>query len=883
MWIATLATALLALAPAEQARLDSLSRALPPVQAIRLESPVDLDGLLSEPVWRLPGAVTGFTQSDPVEGGSPSERTEVRVAYDDEALYVGARMHDSHPDSIVARLARRDVNARSDEFALFVDPFHDGRNGYYFVVSAAGVLRDGTLFNDNWDDDSWDGVWQGKAHRDPQGWTCEIKVPFSQMRFQSSGSNVWGINFRRTVPRRSETDYVVFTPRKESGFVSRFPLLRGLDGVRARPYVEVLPYVTTKAEYLRHDAGDPFHDGSEYSPDGGADLRMGLGSNLTLNATANPDFGQVEVDPAVVNLSDVETFFQEKRPFFVEGSTIFNFGNQGASDYWGFNWSDPKFFYTRRVGRSPQGSVPTADFVDQPQGTTILGAGKVTGRLGSWTMGTVHALTGRETAKLQTGTTRWDADTEPLSYYGVARTQKEFHDSRQGFGWMTTLAARSFDDPRLRDDVNRHALMSGIDGWIFLDPGKVWVLSGWSAFSHVEGNRQRMIDLQRNGVHYFQRPDVAYLGVDSSATSLDGFGTRLWLNKEKGNTFANAAVGFMNPRFEVNDLGFQTRSDVINTHAGAGYRWTKPGKLKKSAYALAALFQTWDFGGNSNISGVFLKGSTEFNNNFSSEYWVDHLLRTLNHRATRGGPLIVSRPGYEFGAYFDTDGQKKRFYYIDAGGFAQESMRSGSWNYYVSPGIEMKPASSVSVEIGPKLQRIHEDAQYVTTVADPTATATYGHRYVFGILDQTTVSAGIRLNWSFTPALSLQLYAQPLISSASYRDFKELARGRTYEFNHYGRSGSTFDAATGTVDPDGPGPAAAFTIEPPDFNFRSLRGNAVLRWEYSPGSTLFLVWTQDRADSDGSGEFNFGGNARRLLEAEADNIFLAKLTYYFSL
>src|SRR5258706_6354586 len=385
------------------------------VHAIRLEGPIVLDGVLSEPVWQTGVPVTRFTQRDPVEGAPATERTEVRVAYDDEAIYVGARLYDSHPDSIVSRLCRRDVSIQSDRFAVFLDPFHDHRSGYYFMVNAAGVQYDGTLFNDSWDDNAWDGVWQGRAHIDRDRWTVEMRIPFSQMRFERRDRYVWGINFRREITRRSEQAYLVIPPKDQSGFVSRFPDLIDIDGVRAGRSIEVMPYVTGKAEYLGHDRGDPFNDGSRYKPSGGADVRMREGGDLNLNATLNPDFGQVEVDPAVVNLSDVESFFQEKRPFFSEGVSIFRCGNNGANDYSNFNWPEPAFFYSRRIGRGPQGGAPSADYTDVPSATHILGAAKITGQLApGWNAGTVQALTSRERATLRNAGVESRFGVEPM-------------------------------------------------------------------------------------------------------------------------------------------------------------------------------------------------------------------------------------------------------------------------------------------------------------------------------------------------------------------------------------------------------------------------------------------------------------------------------------
>src|SRR5205809_6396542 len=373
------------------------------LRAVRLAGgqAVSIDGTLDEALWRTAERVTGFTQRDPTEGAAASESTVVYIAYDDAALYIGARLYDAHPDSIVARLARRDQGTNSDRFQVFIDPYHDKRSGFYFGVTAAGTLHDGTLFNDDWDDDSCDGVWEGKVTRDAQGWTAELRIPYSQLRFVRQSQYVWGINFRRDVARKNEFDYLVYTPKNGTGFVSPFPDLVGIERIAPPRRIEVMPYMTSRAAFTPHAAGDPFNDGSKLSPGFGADARLGLGSNLTLNATVNPDFGQVEVDPAVVNLSDVETFFNEKRPFFVEGSSIFDFGFGGQRNFWGFNWPGPSFFYSRRIGRALGVSAPPNGYADGPDGAHILGALKLTGKVsGSWNVGGLTAVTARERATL---------------------------------------------------------------------------------------------------------------------------------------------------------------------------------------------------------------------------------------------------------------------------------------------------------------------------------------------------------------------------------------------------------------------------------------------------------------------------------------------------
>jgi len=291
--------------------LTNLCYAETSVKAVRLTQAITLDGKLSEPFWKDENAVMEFIQRDPVEGAKPSEKTVVDVAFDDEAIYIGARMYDSQPNAIDARLVRRDVDTPADTFVFYVDPYHDKRTGYYFGINAAGTLYDGTLMNDSWDDNSWDGIWEGKAHIDDKGWSVEMRIPYSQLRFQEKSQYIWGVNFKRDIARKNETDYLVLRGKKESAFVSRFAELQGIANVKPARRIEIIPYATSKAEFSHADPADPLHDGSAFDPGMGADMKFGLGTNLNLDATVNPDFGQVEVDPAVVNLSDVETFFQE--------------------------------------------------------------------------------------------------------------------------------------------------------------------------------------------------------------------------------------------------------------------------------------------------------------------------------------------------------------------------------------------------------------------------------------------------------------------------------------------------------------------------------------------------------------------------------------------
>jgi hypothetical protein len=861
------------------------------VLAVRTTEHISIDGRLNEKTWHRPG-FTGFQQQEPFEAAPPSQRSEIWVAFDDEALYFAARYFDDHPDSILARLVRRDFiwGDPSDGCVLYIDSFRDRRNGYFFYVSAAGTLADGLIENDvkQPNDLSWDAVWDGVAKIDGEGYCIEMKIPFSQLRFREGDVQNWGINAERFISRRAETDMIAITPRTESGFASRFLNLEGIVGVSPSARIETMPYVTSKAEYTGHDPSNPFNPGEKYRFGGGLDIRAGLGSSLTLNATINPDFGQVEVDPAIVNLTDVESTFDEKRPFFTEGVTLFNFGEGGSNNQVAFNWQSPQIFYSRRIGRAPQGAVPGADYIDAPNGTHILGAGKISGRVfDEWKLGMIHSLTEREFASLDLAGVRSQVEIEPLTYYGVLRTQRDFNAGGQGIGLLTTYTNRLFHDEALRSSLSGSAVAAGIDGWTFLDEERSYVITGWGSASRVSGTPERLVALQRSAGHYFQRPDAHHLGVDSSTKSLTGYAGRLVLNKNNGRWILNTALGCISPGYEVNDLGYETFADQINGHIYGGYRWTTPTEFYMNAGVNAAMFANWDFGGNKTAQGYWLGAFIMLRNLYGANLRMTYSPETFSARRTRGGPLTLNPVSRSYFLNFYTDG--RQWYVVQCQGAFRigEDLNSRA----LTTTFEFKVTPTLTLSIGPQLQVDTYGAQWVGVVQDPTAAETYGNRYLFAHMDQTTIAADIRMDWIISPTLSVQLYVQPLISSGRYSGFKSLAMPRTYRFAKYGENGSTIvpqHSSTGELesyelDPDGSGPAAAATIGNPDFNIVSLRGNAVLRWEYLPGSVMYLVWTQSRSDYEAVGDVEFGHSMNHLFAVKPDNIFMLKLSYWLGM
>ena len=854
------------------------------VTAVRTSDKIVIDGVLDEDVWNNNYSVTEFIQREPHEYGDPSEKTEVRIVYDDEAIYVGARLYDSAPDSIMARLGRRDTWPSSDQFLIFIDSYHDKRNGFYFSINAAGTLADGILLNDDWDDNAWDGIWNGKVNIDHRGWTAELKIPYSQLRFNKEDHYVWGVNLKRVIQRKNESNYITFAPKDGSGFVSRFVDLIGIEHISPPKHMEFQPYLRSKAEFTHPEAEDPFNDGSSYEPGYGIDMKIGIGSNMTLDATINPDFGQVEVDPAVVNLSDVETFYQEKRPFFLEGASIFDFGTGGSNNYMNFNFPAMDAFYTRRIGRNPSENLPDYDYASVPDGTRILGAAKLSGKLGKkWNIGMIHALTASENADIQYEGDKSTLEVEPAAYYGVFRGQRDFNQRDQGLGFLATLTRRDMSDNILPSKFNDKALILGLDGWTFLDQHKTWVISGFAGMSRINGSPERMVEVQQNSQHYFQRPDADHVSVDSMATSLTGYSTRITLNKQKGQVFFNSAFGVISPGLDLNDIGYLQYADVINWHIAAGYQWTRPTRHYREMVIASALFQTHDFGMNKTWEGILQHFEIEFLNYYDIQFYIAYNPAVSSIRATRGGPIMEIKPGWETDLFCHSDYRKKWVLELANHSYASQS---GSMFTALRFGLEYKPVSKLSISIAPSYEYNNDDAQWIDSFDDPAAIETYYHRYIFAQLKQHTFSSSLRFDLTFNPNMSLQIYAQPLISSGNYHDFKEFCKPGGYAFNQFGldnNSTITMNENDYVVDPDGDGPAHSISFTNPDFNYKSLRGNAVFRWEFNPGSVLYLVWTQSKAESEEIGEFRFKRSLSRMLRTPADNIFMLKVNYYLNL
>ena len=877
--LAVLCTALCGLAHPAGADPQGSHEPHTELQASRAAEAPKIDGRLTDAAWAAAEPAGTFTQTDPAEGQPASERTEIRVLYDDSALYIGARMYDDSPDLIARRLSARDGDADADRIIFYLDPLHDHLTGASFRVDAAGVQEDQVLYNDTWSDSSWDAVWESAVSVDEQGWTAEVRIPLSQLRFSAGDAQVWGFNVQRFIRRKNEWDWLEFVPKSENGLASRMGHLTGLNGLRPKRRGELLPYTAARNEFIAPASGDPFNDGSRPFGSAGLDFKWGLTGNLTIDGTVNPDFGQVEVDPAVVNLSSSKrSSTRSARSFSRARRSSTTSDRIGANNYWGFNSSDPNIFYSRRIGRSPELGAG-GDFADSPTATTILGAAKISGKTASdWSIGVLNAVADEEQARVATGPHISHLVVEPRTNYFVARLQRDLN-ARTGIGLITTAVNRSLSDDRLRDALPGQAYVVGADGYWFLSNAKNWVVNGKIAFSRVNGTTAVIERLQEAPQRYFQRPDAPHVELDPTRTSLSGWNGRVTLNQNTGLGQWNMAAWAVSPGFESNDLGFFGTGDRAGAHAVYFTRNVTPGRVFRSRGWWLSKWWTWNFdrelqgdGVNGNIFATLLN------------YWDLGLnggwnRRVLDDRLTRGGPSAVSPGGYFWNLNFGTD--RRRTISFNAS-YNRGTNDAGNRNSNINLGVNIKPSPMLTISTGPQLRRSRTVAQYVRTVEDSTATATYGERDVFGHLTQTQVVMTTRVNVILSPKVSLQIFMQPLLATGAYSGFKELAAPRTYDFFEYGRDGGSIasDADGYRVDPDADGPAPEFTFGNPDFNFKSLRLNAVFRWELKPGTNFYAVWTRQQVDQSNPGDFALGRDAAALFGAPGDDVVLVKFAYW---
>lgn len=865
--------------------------AVPSAHAVRRSSPIEIDGRLDDAAWNDAPPVTEFTQWDPEEGKPATQRTEIRFMFDDASLYVGARMWDSlGVAGVRTSKVRRDANFNSDYLEIVIDGYHDHLSRAFFQVNPSGSKSDFIGIGTSCCDSGWDPIWDAATTITAEGWTAEIRIPLNQLRFPSDSVQTWGLQLRRFINRRAELQQWAFWRKNESGGPGRFGHLDGLELAGGRRHVELMPYGAGSVRNVAAQPGDPFHTGNQGVGRAGVDLKYLLTSSLTLDASINPDFGQVEVDPAVVNLSAFETSFPEKRPFFVASSGVFSYGGFGC--FFCSNTSSLSAFYTRRIGRSPTGAslaTSAGKYADVPDASTILGAAKITGRTRSgYTVGLLNAVTSKERAPIQMADgSRSSRDVEPFTNYFVGRLKKDLLGGNLTIGGIATSVVRDLDSAFV-PLLNKHGEMLGTD-FQYTWKNRAYLINGNFAASNIVADRAVILARQRSSARYYQRPLADGTNrLDTLATSMRGAAWYLRASKQSGNWLWEAAMSARTPGFENNDLALLTRADYYWHNANIFRQWTKPTKVYRQLSFIVGGQEAWNSQGELTDRQAQVWGNLQLRNFWGASTFYIWKPALKDDRLLRGGPTVI-KPGtglYSFD--WSSDGRKR----VSAfGGFSYSWNTANGWGVGTYLNVSARPATNFNFSFGPSWNDSRAILQYVRPVTDPTATGFYGTRHVLAGLRQKTLALDTRFSLTLSPTITFELYAQPFFASGQFVDYKEFDAPGSARFSTYGVDKGTVTAtrdstglvATYAVDPDGPGPAASFSFQNPDFSLASLRGNAVFRWEFKPGSVLYLAWTHNRSDSGKFGDFRFSREVNGLLDARGDNILLVKVVWWLAI
>jgi len=861
---------------------SSATREIPSaVQAVRaVPGAPEVDGRLDDEAWLAAPPITEFLQKDPVEGAVPSESTEVRFVYTDRDLYVGFRGYDREPDRVYGRLMRRDQRASADGFSVIIDSYYDRRTAFEISINPSGTRRDVFIYNDGrGQDDSWDPVYDWAARKDSLGWVVELKIPFSQLRFPPRDSVVFGVRLRRNINRRNEEVNWPFFPRDQAGEVSNYADLVGIEGLPTPRRVELLPYTASSATFEESEEGNPFATGRHSDFRAGADLKLGVTSGVTLDLTANPDFGQVEADAAEVNLTAFETFFSEKRPFFVEGANLFQFGltpSSGMRRGMGGGGSREGLVYTRRIGRAPQVSASTdGGFAEDLDQTTILGASKLTGQIGrGWALGFMQAVTAKEQARIVDSVGVEDrSPVEPLTSYTALRLERNAMRGRLAYGAMGTATVRRMDEPAF-DVLHRRAFSGGADLSLRFG-GDQFEIGTALMGSRVEGSEQAILATQESSRRYYQRPDQTHVSVDSSRTALEGFSGYLRVAKVVGAFTWEARAATRSPGFEINDFGYMRRTGYHSQRLQMRVRQLRPGSLFRQF--------TWQVQQEGEFSHSWERTKTSIESSVNADflnYWNlsvtgERSLSALSTTLLRGGPALMEPANWRASVRGRTDWQRP--YWLSFGVSHRIEDVSKAKTTSLDGSINMRPPGSLSASVRGRLNLSTSDRQYLTssTVGDSLF-------YLFGRLDRKELSATIRLDVALTSRMSFELYAEPFLSAGAYDAFRfvEDPKAESYadRFDNLDTDRMARDESL-EIDVDR-NDNTDITLSDPDYRVASLRTNAVLRWEFNPGSTIFLVWQQSRRHDSDSGELSFGDAFGDVFETSGTNVLAMKVAYW---
>ncbi|MCY1722135.1 DUF5916 domain-containing protein [Prolixibacteraceae bacterium Z1-6] len=836
---------------------------------------ITVNGIFDESEWQTANWETNFIQHEPVEGIAPSFQTEFAVLYDANNIYVAIRAFDK-PDSISMRMTRRD-DIDGDLVGVYFDSYFDKRTSFGFIVSAAGVRSDYINSNDgDNEDNTWDPIWWAKTSKTKNGWNAEIRIPLTQLRFEESEEQLWGFQVLRYIFRKDELSSWQAMEREQSGFTSQFGTLNGIINIQPKNSMNITPYVVARTERFEKEPENPFRrSGKANGLNAGLDAKIGLTNYLTMDLTINPDFGQVEADPSQVNLSTYETFFEEKRPFFIEGKNILSYGlSFGDGDMAANN-----LFYSRRIGRRPHYSPELNDgeYIDAPDFTNIIGAAKVTGKTNNgWSVGVLESVTNEEHAEIKSIGNGYTQSVEPFTNYFVSRVQKDFNEGNTYVGGIITAVNRNIKDEHL-EYLHKSAYTGGID-LVHKWKNKTWMIDAGFYMSHVKGTEEAILNTQTAYSRTYQRPDADYITLDSTRTSLIGHGGKFTFGKMNGKLKFAAIFNWKSPGLEINDIGFSPEVDEAMQIFWAGYRWYEPFSIFRNANVNINQWTAFDFGGNLIVAGGNFNGHTQFKNFWNAFGSFNFNGESLSHSALRGGPMLKQQGNKRFYTGLFSNNQKKLTIGID-GGMSWSSEKDFENHKSVELEIGYRPLQSLLIEISPELSISNDKLQYVTQTD-------YANdkRYIMGTINRKTLNMSVRINYNITPDLTIQFWGQPFIATGDYTDFKYITNSKADNindrFNLYNKEQISFDSNNDIyyIDDNKDG-TNDYSFDKPDFNVKEFLSNLVLRWEYQPGSIIYLVWSQNRNSFENIGKFKFNNDIGDLFGEHPNNIFLVKFSY----
>jgi len=835
------------------------------------EKPPEIDGILDDKVWLTVAWSEDFVEWEPDENTAPTEKTAFKILYDKKFLYVAFRCYDSRPEAIEKRLSRRD-GFSGDMVGIIIDSYLDKRTAFSFSTSAAGVKGDEFVSEngENWDA-SWNPIWYTAAHTDDQGWSVEAKIPFSQLKFGKAKEQRWGLQITRLLFREDERSVWQRIPNDAPGWVSEFGELRGLLDIAPQKQLEIQPFMVNRLDTYPAESGNPFRDGSDFILNGGLDAKVGITNDLTLDLTVNPDFGQVDADPGAIALDGFQIFFEERRPFFVENKNIFDFEFANGND---------NIFYSRRIGRAPQGSPDLAagEFADIPGNATILGAAKFSGKTKSgWSLGLLESVTGKMFAEIDANGDRRKELVEPFTNYLVGRLQRDFNNRNSYVGGIFTATNRNLEGDL--DFLHKAAYSGGIDfrhNW----KDRNYYLEGNFVASHVKGSEEAIRQTQESITHLFQRVDASHVTVDPTRTSLTGSGGKMEIGKAGGGNWRyNGGLIWRSPELELNDVGFLRQADEIRQYAEVQRLFLEPTNFYRRARIGLEQSSHYDFEGNYNRIQYQLSGFINFKNNWGLEGGGAHKPRIFSNTVLRGGPRWVwSQENFAY-LFLRSDGRKKFNFAL---GYVKSQARENNFSLtrYVTE-LNYQPLDAFNLSLEMQYDDSPNKTQYVTEL-DYAGTA----RYVLGAIDQRTFATSIRFNYSVNPNLSIQYYGQPFISRGTYTDFNyvnnPVAKALQERVSLYNADQLSFDGATYSIDENVDG-ITDYSFGDPDFSFVQFRSNLVMRWEYIPGSEIFLVWSQGVTGFGDPTDTLSQSLNQQIFGQKPENTFLLKVTYRFVL